>query len=108
MISISGILTFGGLAWQTWSGDASEIGVRLSFVCLGSSKIQKREAVKAVQRRVEEQSLRWLAPGRKEWTVDCEQFKDSFECLKGCDWLKGNVQIEPEWEEDQQEIWLFA
>jgi len=104
MIGISGILTFGGLAWQTWPGDASDIGVRLSFVFLGSSKIQKREAVKAVQRRVEEQSLSWLAPDRKEWTVDCEQFKDFFECLKDCDWLKGNVQIEPEWEEDQEEV----
>jgi hypothetical protein len=100
MISISGVLTIGGLVWQIWSGDASDTGVRLSFKLTGFSKVRRREGVKAVQDRVVKHALDWLTPGRREWTVDCEGLKAYFECLKDCGWLKGKVQIEPQWEED--------
>jgi hypothetical protein len=109
VIYINGLLTAGGgLHWQWWPGtpsDGLEPAVRLGFHISGSSKVQRREAVVAVQDRIETCALDWLVPGRKrEWILDCDGLRAVFEVLENQDWLKGKIQIEPEWEDDQREV----
>jgi hypothetical protein len=116
MISIIGVLTYDGISWHVGPADGSEVGVRLSFYFVSRfSKAKKREAMKAVRDYIEKKPLDWLIPGRKAWTVSCEHLQAAFETLKDQDWLKGKIQLEPEWEEEQRdalgsidyEAWLF-
>ena len=42
--------------------------------------------------------LSWVVPSKYLWTVDLEDLKNHFPNLKNIDWLKGQVELRPEFE----------
>ena len=106
MIYLSGSPTFfdeieGEIEWYSWESEErdGDRGVCLRFHLSNFyEQIQRREAVKILERIVRDSSLEWIYPGPAEWKIDLDSFRNAFEVLSNCTWLKGRLQISPEFE----------
>ena len=91
----------GAIMWLYGEGNApdDEEGVCVSF-SLGSfsQQYQRREAIKAVEGALKTSPRSWLTPGRDTWRIDLEGLKAEVPEWQNVGWLKGTVEMVPEFE----------
>ena len=56
----------------------------------------RREALEQLEGGLGEAERRWLVPGKRAWRLNLDEMKVVHEPLKGSDWLKGTIDLEPE------------
>jgi|LGVF01.1.fsa_nt_gb hypothetical protein len=104
----------GDLHWTHYGGGAledpgwekgNEEGVKVSFDLTSlSNQYQRRDAIKTIERLIEQNNVPWITPGYKEWTFDLDKLKESFPKLSSMVWLEGKVSIEPEFETEERRV----
>jgi hypothetical protein len=94
----------GDIHWSYGKGGSwdEEEGVKVSFHLSSSSPYQRREAIKTIERKLEQKSEPWITTGHKEWTFDLDKMKKSIPKISSLKWLKGKVSLEPEFETEER------
>jgi hypothetical protein len=65
---------------------------------------QQGDAIKTVLKQMENTSVPWLIPGRKDWVFDLDQMREEFKDLEEWDWCRGRVFVEPEFKVAQEDV----
>ncbi len=81
-----------------------EEGIRVAFDLHTHKKQQRREALKTIANIIEQNELKWIIPGIKEWIFGLDILKAQFEQLQDVAWLSGKVRISPEYEPTEREV----
>jgi len=95
----------GDIHWVHGKGRAwdEEEGAKVSFELMSFRKqYQRRQAIKAIERILEDNDVPWITPGHKAWTLDLDRLKEFIPELSSMDWFKGKVSIEPEFETEER------
>ncbi len=97
----------GDIHWQYFPerGWDDEKGVKVHFHLSSYHKqYQRRQAIKAIEKVVTTNQIKWIIPGPKEWTFDLDVLKSEVEQFASFDWMTGKVKIEPELETSEEEV----
>lgn len=73
------------------------------------SDLSKHEILRRFYKLLKDNGISYLRPIEKltqEWNFNLREFKQSFECLKPVDYLKGSITIEPEYIQEFNDIEL--
>lgn len=65
---------------------------------------QQGDAIKTVLKQMENTSVPWLIPGRKDWVFDLDRMREEFKDIKTWDWCRGRVFVEPEFKVAQEDV----
>ena len=65
---------------------------------------QQGDALKTVLKQMENTSVPWLIPGRKDWVFELDRMRDEFNDLQEWLWCRGRVFVEPEFKVAQEDV----
>ncbi len=97
----------GNINWEYKKGRDEEEGVKVSIHLISLSKPhQRRQAIKAVERILEEDDVPWITPEHREWTLDLDKLKEFIPDpdFSSMDWFKGKISLEPEFETEERVV----
>jgi len=112
MISFVGYPLHNGISWTVHSapGQMSDCEpLRIAFA-VGSARrsVQKREALDELKRVIQAESIGWIVPGLRSWSIDLSMFSDLMPKMEAPEkerqalkWIGGIVEVEPDLESRQ-------
>lgn len=80
------------------------IEVRFFMLMKDTPAPQKGDAIRILLKQMENTSVSWLIPDRKEWAFDLNRMKEAFKNLEELDWCNGRVYLEPEFEVKGEDV----
>jgi hypothetical protein len=102
MISVSATPVFGGKIHWYKSGPSpfnEEEGATVVFnLSSWRFPVQKRDALKTVEKAIGEDAVSWIRRSGKRWEIDLDGLAEFAPELKTYPWFKGRVTLEPELE----------
>lgn len=109
MYYVNGLLTFGGIDWQGGEGHPlDDKGLVISFRVSSSSSPQSYQILKIVKDAIEEEKIPWVSCGVKEWRLNLDMLKESFSWLSTLEWLVGEIEMQPEFVVEPNNVWFGA
>ncbi len=55
-----------------------------------------------IARVLNKNTVSWIIPGNKKWTLDLDKLRESFPLIPALDWFHGKIFLEPEFELDER------
>lgn len=97
----------GDIIWQVGHSNVrnDDPGVRVAVTLVSmSDRFQRRQALKAVENALQRDGVNWIVPGPEKWTFNLDALRENFKPLKECDWLTGKLDLAPEVETREREV----
>src|SRR6185312_572497 len=80
------------------------VEVRFFILMKNTPAPQKGEALNLLLKEMENTTVSWLVPDRREWAFDLDKMKQEFNALTSLDWFNGRVYVEPEFEVKKEDF----
>jgi hypothetical protein len=109
---ITGFRTLdGALHWRYSTRNLNEhedesIEIRFFVLLKRTPAPIEGDAIKLLLKQMENTQVPWLSPGRKAWVFDLDRLKEEFDDLRGLEWCKGRVYIDPEFKVEKEDTSL--
>jgi hypothetical protein len=96
----------GGMIWHYGENNYEEPDtLRIAFHYTSyREQYQRRQLLKTLEGTLQRSPLKWLTPGPEKWTINLDLLKDQFEPIRDLKWIHGTIELDPEFEPKEREV----